>query len=60
MSDEKRPKIKLVIHNLDQVVKVCQFGQTSLQGALQDGICILNRENSIGLSVVVNEQGDYI
>lgn len=58
MSAEDRPKIKLVIHNLDQVVKVCQFGQTYLQGPLQDGICILNRERSVGLSVVVNQQGD--
>ena len=57
MSDEDRPKIKLVIHNLDQVVKVCQFGQASLQGPLQDGICILNREHSIGLSVVINQEG---
>ena len=58
MSDENRPKIRLVIYNLDQVVKVCQFGQASLQGLLQDGICILNREQSVGLSVVVNQQGD--
>lgn len=59
MSEECHPKIKLVIHNLDQVVKVCQYGQRCLKGILQDGIAILHRHHSVGLSVVVNEEGKF-
>lgn len=57
MSDQ--PEIKLVIHNLDQIVKVCQFRQQFLKGPLQDGISILQKENSIGLSVVINQEGNF-
>lgn len=57
MNDEKDQAIKLVIYNLDQVVKVCQYRQLCLKGSLQDAISILQRENSIGLSVVINQNG---
>ena len=60
MSDENHPKIRLLIHNLDQVVQVCQFRQRVLKGCLQDSISILQRENSIGLSVAINEEGKII
>lgn len=58
MSDKNHPKIKLAIHNLDQVVKVCQFGQSCLKGPLQDGLAILKRKGSNGLSVVINKEGE--
>jgi len=58
MSSETYPEIRLMIYDLDQIVKVCQYGQQCLRGPLQNGISVLQRDKGIGLSIVINEDGN--